>query len=516
NNNGKFVDVSEEAGIFQGKAGYGLGLAISDVNQDGYPDIYVGNDFFENDYLYINQQDGTFEEIICTQPEKLGHTTHFSMGNTITDINNDGLTDILSLDMLPENLITYKTSGLEYGYPIYRQYLKNGFSPQYMQNTFHLNLDGKRFAEIGNLSGLSATEWSWGALSADFDQDGFKDIFVSNGIKGATNDMDFMNFIANEGIQRRIDAGMKKTDLPLVNEIPEKKVPNYFFKNNGNLTFSDVSEKWMKSTPTFSNGCAYADFDNDGDLDLVINHVDKPATLLENTSNQKAALKLKFEGNEKNLLGIGTTVTVFSGRTIQHFENYPDQGYLSAVPPMFWVNLPVDQKIDSIQVIWTGGKTQTLKNIIANSELVLKQADASEQLPELVKNQSPFVVNDSIIPFQHKESVSIDFDGEPLIPYANSNNGPCLAIADVNKDGLEDFFIGGAKNQSGSLFLQDSEGSFQSSQQELFESNKIDENTACAFFDFDNDGWTDLLVANGGNEFSSGAPLRPKLYKNQG
>ncbi|MEL6484151.1 MAG: VCBS repeat-containing protein, partial [Bacteroidota bacterium] len=277
NNNGKFIDVSEEAAIFQGKAGYGLGLAISDVNQDGYPDIYVGNDFFENDYFYINQQDGTFQEIISTQPDMLGHTTHFSMGNTITDINNDGWTDILSLDMLPENLVTYKTSGLEYGYPIYRQYLKNGFSPQYMQNTFHLNLDGERFAEIGNLSGISATEWSWGTLAADFNQDGLKDIFVSNGIKGATNDMDFMNFIANEGIQRRIDAGMKKTDLPLVNEIPKKKVPNYFFRNNGDLTFSDVSEEWMKSVPTFSNGCAYADFDNDGDLDLVINHVDKKA-----------------------------------------------------------------------------------------------------------------------------------------------------------------------------------------------------------------------------------------------
>ncbi|MEM6892662.1 MAG: VCBS repeat-containing protein [Bacteroidota bacterium] len=516
NQNGKFIDVSEESGIFQGKAGYGLGLAISDVNQDGYPDIYVGNDFFENDYLYINQQDGTFEEIISTQPDMLGHTTHFSMGNTIADVNNDGWSDILSLDMLPENLVTYKTSGLEYGYPIYRQYLKNGFSPQYMQNTFHLNLDGQRFAEIGNLSGIAATEWSWGALAADFDQDGFKDIFISNGIKGATNDMDFMNFIANEGIQRRIDAGMKKTDLPLVNEIPEKKVPNYFFKNNGDLTFSDVSKEWVESTPTFSHGCAYADFDNDGDLDLVINHVDKPATLLENTSNQKATLKVKFEGTGNNTLGIGATITVFGGETIQHFENYPDQGYLSAVPPMVHVNLPLGQQIDSIGVTWPNGTFQTLKNIAPNAELVLKQEHTSMPFAKKVKNQSYFTINDSIIPFQHKETASIDFDGEPLIPYANSNNGPCFAVADINKDGLDDVFIGGAKNQAGSLFLQDAEGLFQSSQQALFETSKIDENTACVFFDFDTDGWTDLLVANGGNEFSSGAPLRPKLYKNEG
>ncbi|MEX0363390.1 MAG: FG-GAP repeat domain-containing protein, partial [Allomuricauda sp.] len=265
----RFVDVSAQAGIFQGKSGYGLGLSISDVNNDGYPDIYVGNDFFENDYLYINQQNGTFKELISSNDKKLGHTTHFSMGNDIADINNDGLADILSLDMLPENLKTYKTSGLEYSYPIYQQYLKNGYAPQYMQNTLHLNLGNSNFAEIGNLSGLSATEWSWGALLADFDNDGLKDVFVSNGIKGATNDMDFINFMSNESIQRRIEQGMLQSDMPLIEEIPVKKIPNYIFQNRGEAQFGNMTKNWIGEEPSFSNGSIYADLDNDGDLDLV-------------------------------------------------------------------------------------------------------------------------------------------------------------------------------------------------------------------------------------------------------
>ena len=312
NQDGVYVDVTKETGIYQGRIGYGLGLSVSDVNNDGYPDVYVGNDFYENDYLYINQQNGTFKEIISSDISRLGHTTHFSMGSAIADINNDGLSDILSLDMLPEDLETYKTSGLEYAYPIYRQYLKNGYAPQFMQNTLHLNLGETYFSEIAELSGISATEWSWGALLADFDNDGYKDAYISNGIKGATNDMDFMNFIANEGIQRRIDAGMGKKDMPLVNEIPEKKVSNYFFKNNTDLTFSNATDEWFEKRPSFSNGCIYADLDNDGDLDIVVNNVDEDAYLLENNSNSKNYLKVEFSGPPKNRFGIGTKVVAYS------------------------------------------------------------------------------------------------------------------------------------------------------------------------------------------------------------
>ena len=230
NDDGKFTDVSSEAGIFQGSIGYGLGLGISDVNNDGYPDIYIGNDFFENDYFYLNQGDSTFKEMISTDEKMLGHTSHFSMGNTLADINNDGWSDIISLDMLPENLETYKTSGLEYAFPTYDQYLKNGFAPQYMQNTLHLNRNGQAFSEIAHMSGVAATEWSWGALAADFNNDGQKDLYISNGIKGATNDMDFISFIANEKIQKAIDAGMTQKEMAFIKELPEKKVPNYFFQ----------------------------------------------------------------------------------------------------------------------------------------------------------------------------------------------------------------------------------------------------------------------------------------------
>ncbi|CAN0602234.1 unnamed protein product, partial [Ectocarpus sp. 12 AP-2014] len=228
-------------------------------NNDGYPDIYVGNDFFENDYLYINQKNGTFKEVISADQSKLGHTSHFSMGNDIADINNDGFTDIISLDMLPENLETYKTSGLEYAFPVYQQYLKNGFAPQYMQNTLHLNLGNTNFSEIANLSGISATEWSWGSLLADFDNDGHKDLFVSNGIQGATNDMDFISFIANEKIQKQIEEGMSEKEMAFINELPEKKVSNYFFRNNTDLTFENITDSWSNQEDSFSNGCVYVD-----------------------------------------------------------------------------------------------------------------------------------------------------------------------------------------------------------------------------------------------------------------
>jgi len=245
NDNGLFTDVSSESGIFQGKIGYGLGVSVSDINNDGYPDLYIGNDFFENDYLYINQKDGTFKDVISTNETNLGHTSHFSMGNALEDINNDGLTDIVSLDMLPEDIQTYKSSGLEYAYPIYQNYLKNGYTSQYMQNTLHLNTGNNTFSETAHLSNIAATEWSWSPVVADFDNDGFKDLYITNGIVGATNDMDFINFISNEEIQKRLGTNMQKEDLSLINKIPQKKVTNYIFKNNGDNTFLLVMVQLM-------------------------------------------------------------------------------------------------------------------------------------------------------------------------------------------------------------------------------------------------------------------------------
>lgn len=519
NDKGMFTDISQEAGIFQGKIGYGLGLGISDMNNDGYPDIYVGNDFFENDYLYINQKDGTFKEIISSDVHKLGHTTHFSMGNDIADINNDGFTDIISLDMLPEDLETYKTSGLEYPFPTYAYYLKNGYAPQYMQNTLHLNLTNGNFSEIGNLSGISATEWSWGALLADYDNDGYKDLFISNGIKGATNDMDFINFIANDHIQKRIDQGMSETDMSFINKMPGKKVPNYLFKNNGDLTFTDVTTTWFQKENSFSNGCAYVDLDNDGDLDLVVNNVNEEAYVLENRSDKKNKnnfLKIAFKGEGGNLFGIGAKVIAYTPHAIITQENFTSKGYLSAVDNTLHMGLGKDSIIDSLKVIWPGGKYQTLKSIKGNQKIVLHNKDSKGDFHEdhsLQKSSYLFNV-DSPIGFSHKELPTVEFNRDPLVPFGNTNQGPAISVADFNADGLDDFFIGGAKQQASALFVQDSSGTFKKIQEELFQQDAMSEDVSHVFFDANGDNTLDLLVVSGGNEFKSSEKLRPRLYLN--
>ena len=520
NENGKFTDVSAEANIFQGEIGYGLGLGVSDVNNDGYPDIYVGNDFFENDYLYINQKDGRFEEIISKNDKKLGHTTHFSMGNDLADINNDGLTDIVSLDMLPENLETYKTSGLEFAYPTYQNYLRNGYAPQYMQNTLHLNLGNNNFSEIAHLAGISATEWSWGSLLADYDNDGLKDLFVSNGIKGATNDMDFINFIANENIQKRIEAGMTKEDLAFIEEMPKKKVPNYFFKNQGDLTFKNVSDEWSDQQASYSNGSIYADLDNDGDLDIVVNNVDQEAYVLENTSDSNLKnhfLKIDFKGSKNNLFGIGAKVIAYGKTASISAENFVSRGYLSAVPPQIHLGIGKDSLLDSVKVIWPNGKHQTLQNVLTNQKITFSFSDANESFDRKLKQSTPLLLNNApdFLGFYHKDSPTLEFNRSPLVPFANTNEGPEISVADVNLDGLDDVLISGAKGQASTLFVQQSQGNFIQEQTTLFEEDRINEDISQVFFDADGDGDQDLIIVSGGNEFQSGKPLQPRFYRNE-
>ncbi len=361
NKNGVFADVSENSGIFQGNIGYGLGIGISDLNNDNYPDIYIGNDFFENDYLYSNNKNKTFTELIHKNPLQLGHTTHFSMGNSIADINNDGLMDIVSLDMLPEDLKTYKRSGKEYDYQIYHYYLKNGYAPQFMQNTLHINRGKFNFSETAYLSNIAATEWSWSPLIADFDNDGFNDMYITNGILGATNDMDFINFIANEEIQKKIASGLTKSELKFIEKIPKKKTANYFFKNRNGLQFENITDHWLRfNKDSYSNGASYADLDNDGDLDIVVNNSNENAYILKNNTLENQGntnyLKVHFKGPEKNRYGIGSKVTLYANHKMLTRENYTTRGYLSAIPPQLHFGLGEIILLDSLRITWPNDK----------------------------------------------------------------------------------------------------------------------------------------------------------------
>lgn len=514
----KFVDVSAETGIHQGIIGYGLGISVGDLNDDGYPDIYVGNDFFENDYLYINQKDKTFLDLISTQPERLGHTTHFSMGNDIADVNNDGLADIISLDMLPEDLETYKTSGVEYPYQTYSNYLKNGFSPQYMQNTLHLNSGDLNFSETAFLSGIAASEWSWGALMADFDNDTNKDLFITNGIKGVTNDMDFIKYVSDEKIQRKLNEGGKLDYSQVIKELPEKKVANYIFQNKGNNTFQDRSKDWLHPKPTFSQGLAYADFDNDGDLDLVINNMDEEAGIFRNNSEKISSpnrfLNFSFKGSEKNSLGIGAKVKVFTNGKIQVQEHYLSRGYLSSATPGLHFGLGKFNKIDSVQVIWPDGTCETKFDLKPNSHIVLNYQNSKRKKLPKSSNRAFLALKDSILPYHHVEQSTLEFNRDILIPFAYTNLSPRTSIGDLNNDGLEDLVCGGGKTQQASIWFQNENGQFDKSATNVFESSSISEDIDQLIFDADGDGDNDILIASGGNEFKTGKPLQPRLYKN--
>ena len=519
NKQGTYVDVSTQSGIFQGKIGYGLGVSIGDVTNDGYPDIYVGNDFFENDYLYINQKDKTFSEVISKDKTNLGHTSHYSMGNAIADLNNDSQLDIVSLDMLPENLTTYKTSGLEFPYQTYQYYLKNGYAPQFMQNTLHYNNGNGTFSETAYLSGIAATEWSWSPIVADYDNDGFKDLYITNGILGATNDMDYINFISNEKIQKQLATEKSQRNLELSKQIPQKKVKNYFYKNNQDKTFKNVTSTWVSHGNSYSNGGTSVDLDNDGDLDLVINNINEDAFVLENSldqNSQNSYLKIKFKGNSTNIFGIGTTVKAYYQNKVIVEENYTTKGYLSSVEPKIHLGLGDAKVIDSLEIIWSTNAYETLRDIKPNQEIVVYYENALKNYSyEVSEKQSSFFVNkDSIVDFKHKDLQSLEFNRDQIIPYASTNLGPHIAVSDINNDGLEDFFIGGGKSQSSQLFIQNKKGKFTSEQSDTFKNDAIHEDVYAVLFDANGDSFNDLLVVSGGNEFKKGTPLQPKLYIN--
>jgi len=516
NRNGSFVEVSQNKEIFTGEIGYGLDFSLSDVNLDGFTDLFVGNDFFENDYLYINQKGKAFKDMVSTTRNPLGHTTHFSMGNAIADINNDLLPDILSVDMLPEQPQEYKVSGTEYPFLTYRQYLNNGYSPQYMSNALHINQGDLYFSETAESKKIAATDWSWSALMADFNNNTQTDIFISNGILGATNNMDFIKFISNKTYQDKINKGLKNEDLKLLDKLPKYKKYNKLFINLEDDSLQDSTNSIENHSTTYSNGATYADLDLDGDLDLVVNNINDKAQIYENLSSGNF-LKIQFRGNLPNRNGVGAKVIAFINNQTLLRENFVNQGYMSSSHNELHFGLGQHDKVDSLWVIWPNQNHQTLKDISANQILDVEQSSA-DKLFDYCIFQSKKLFNEipaKQIPFNHFEHTTYEFSRKPLSPYTNGNLGPQISVADVNNDGLDDVFMGNAKLKSSQLFVQQKDHSFKSSQSDLFEQHKTAEDIDQIFVDVDNDNDKDIIVVSGGNEFQRGKNLQPRLYINQ-
>ncbi len=516
NDGDKFVDVSEEAGIYGSLIGFGLGVMISDINNDLYPDIYVSNDFYERDYLYINNQDGTFKEEIKNWTS---HLCLSAMGVDIADINNDGNADIFITDMLPEGDQRVKSVMEFEGYNVFKLKQSKDFFQQYIQNTLQLNNGNNTFSEIAYYSGVHATDWSWAGLLFDMDNDGFRDIFVTNGLNHDLTDLDFVDFFANEIIQKMALTGKKEAIDSIIEKMPTVPLPNYAYKNNKDITFTNAANEWGFDTPSMSNGVAYGDLDNDGDLDMVVNNVNMKTFVYQNNSetvNGHNFIKLKFNGTDKNKFAIGTTARLYYDNYIITQELIPSRGFQSSMEHTMTIGLGKTEVIDSIRIIWPNDFTQKLVDLKANQTLTFNQNEAktiykpSKKLkPKTLLKE---VVNKNLI--AHKENEFNDFDYEGLISKKISQEGPTLSVADVNNDGNEDLFIGGAKGEHGYLYLQTRSGFFEV--KTSFKDDANYEDTASAFFDVDSDGDIDLLVGSGGNETSDEKNYINRLYINDG
>ncbi len=528
NDNGRFVDVTTKAGIYSTVIGYGLGVATGDINLDGWPDIYVGNDFHENDYLYLNQQDGTFKEVLT---EQVRHTSRFSMGVDVADINNDGFNEVISLDMLPEDPYILKSSLAEDSYSIFNFKLGYGYNHQYSRNNLQLNRGDSTFSEIGIYSGVFATDWSWAPLFFDYDHDGLKDLFISNGIPRRMNDIDYVNYRANNEIRwKQQTNNLEEEDLTVVEKMPRIKLANKFYRNLGDLRFDDVSRRVADAQPTFSNGAVTVDLDGDGDLDVVVNNIEDAPSVYQNLLMEQESdaprdyLRFELSGPAGNRQGIGTRAILFRDDQKLYFEYFPVRGYQSSALVPFHIPVGDASDIDSLLLIWPDNSVQSIEGPTFNA---LEKVTWSEGLPTFdwsafaERPEPPFTFREKTtdvgIDYVHTENDFVEFNREGLIPFMVSAEGPGVAIGDLNQDGRDDIFLGSSKRTQSRIYLQQADGSYLDASPAALLRDSIFEDVDAAMADLDQDGLTDIVVAAGGNEYwASQDPRRQRIYWNQG
>ncbi len=522
NDGERFTEVSEATGLFSAEIAFGLGIGVGDVNRDGWPDVYVSNDFFERDYLYLNQKNGTFKEVL---DQVMPVSSYFSMGMDIGDVDNDGWPDLYTTDMMPEDEFRIKTTAMYEGWDVYMAKVRDGYHHQLMRNMLQRNNGDGTFSDVGYLTRTAETDWSWSALIADLDLDGRKDVYVTNGLARDVTSQDYVAFLADRTTMQREASGPRVDFMRLINAMSSTPIPDYAFRNDGNWAFSNQAKSWGLDAPNISSGAAYGDLDGDGVLDLVVNNVNAESFVYRNNARtlikNRHWLQLRLTGEGRNSHAVGARATLFAADDRYMQELYPARGFQSSVDYALSFGLGDHARVDSLVVEWPNGTRTVQANIAPDTTITIAQtANAPTAAPFVAPAVTPLLVNTTAasgLTFTHAENDYVDFDRERLIPHMLSTDGPAMAVGDVNGDGLDDVYLGGAKEQAGKLFVQSAAGTFAPLANAAFDLDAASEDVHALFFDADRDGDRDLYVVSGGNEFSEDSPaLQDRLYLNDG